>query len=329
MNTPHPAVYCQLTPDLILAAVESFGLPTNASLLALNSYENRVYQVGVEDQRPVIAKFYRPHRWSDESIQEEHQFALELQDLDIPVVAPILHPEGHTLCRIGDYRFALYPSQGGRWPELNHADDRIQLGRLIGRIHRAGSVRNFLHRPHLDVTRFGYDALTFLLECGLVPDENLQPLEMAALSLLKEIESRFDCFKIPPIRIHGDCHPGNILWTESGAHFVDLDDTLMGPPIQDLWMLLDGNYLDMRHQLDQFLEGYTQFFHFDYSQTSLIEPLRGLRLIHYCAWLARRWEDPAFPANFPWFNTSRYWQEQLITLREQLEKIMDPYGQSG
>ncbi len=320
-NTP----YADLTPDLILAAIDQAGYPTSGSFLALNSYENRVYQVGLADGSYIVAKFYRPGRWRDATIQEEHDFARELAAEEIPIIAPLSDATGETLRHYQGYRFALYPRQGGRAPELDDPEHLRWLGRMLGRIHATGSSRLFQHRPTLDIQTFGHAALQYLQEQAFIPAELTHNYRLAAESLLQLIEYAFEV--VGPyrrLRLHGDCHPGNILWTDAGPHFVDLDDCLNGPAVQDLWMLLSGNQDDMRRQLNILLEGYSTFFDFDPLELHLLEALRALRLLHYSAWLARRWHDPAFPLAFPWFNTPRYWEDQLNTLREQAERMQLP-----
>ncbi|NNF97282.1 MAG: serine/threonine protein kinase [Halobacteria archaeon] len=320
-NTP----YADLTPDLILDAIDQAGFPTSGSLLALNSYENRVYQVGLVDGSFLVAKFYRPGRWDNATIQEEHDFALELAAEEIPVVAPLTDDAGQTLRHYQDYRFTLYPRHGGRAPELDDPEHLRWLGRMLGRIHAIGSSRLFQHRPTLGIQTFGHDAVRFLLEREFVPAELTHNYRLAADTALQLVENAFEVTgPYRRLRLHGDCHPGNILWTEAGPHFVDLDDCLNGPAVQDLWMLLSGNQHDMVRQLKLLLEGYNTFFDFDPLELYLLEALRALRLLHYSAWLARRWHDPAFPQAFPWFNTPRYWEDQLTTLREQAERLRSP-----
>lgn len=311
----HP--YAELTPDTVLDAVEAAGYLPTGSLLALNSYENRVYQIGEEHAGFLVGKFYRPGRWSDAQIQEEHDFALELAELEIPVVAPLRDSDGRTLRRFGHFRFALFPRRGGHGPELDDPDTLYRLGQFLGRIHAVGATRPFSHRPALTPAAFGDDSLKFLLENDFLPPEYRQQYHDLAQQLLDRVHRDFDSIAYPLIRLHGDFHPGNILWTDSGAHLVDLDDCRMGPAVQDLWMLLSGERGQMTRQLDEVVAGYEEFFDFDRRQLGLIEPLRTLRLLHYAAWLARRWDDPAFPMAFPWFNTVKYWEEQVLILREQ------------
>ena len=320
------APYVGLTPDAILDAVDSVGLRSDGRLLALNSYENRVYQVGIDDAKPVVVKFYRPGRWSDAAILEEHALVAELAAAEIPAV-PALAFKGSTLLTHGGFRFAIFPRQGGRSPELDQPGIREWLGRFIGRIHAVGARRPFLQRPHLDIDSFGYDARDFLLDNGFLPDD----LADTWLSVVDQaLDGVHHCFEragaVTQQRLHGDCHLGNVLWTEQGdscgPHFVDFDDARMGPAVQDLWMLLAGERDQATRQLGELLDGYEQFMDFDRRQLHLIEALRTLRLIHYSAWIARRWHDPAFPAAFPWFNTQRYWQDRILELREQVA-LMD------
>lgn len=319
----HP--YDRLTPDLILDAVERFGVRCDGRFLALNSYENRVYQVGVEEGEPLVVKFYRPGRWSEAAILEEHDFACTLAGHEIPVIAPLAGAGGHTLFAHAGFRYALYPRRGGRWPELEDPETRLWIGRFLGRIHAVGAVRPFRHRPRLDVASFGHEPVQYLLERGVVPRELATNYHAAATAILERVEAAFAARSpFRAIRLHGDCHPGNILWSPAGPHFVDLDDCRMGPAVQDLWMLLSGTREEMLRQLADVLEGYGDFHAFDAAELPLIEPLRALRMIHYAGWLAKRWDDPAFPLNFPWFNTPRYWQEHLDALREQLERLDEP-----
>jgi Ser/Thr protein kinase RdoA (MazF antagonist) len=322
VSTSHP--YAALTPDVILDAVETFGFRCTGALHALNSYENRVYRVETEERGPVAAKFYRPERWTDDAIREEHAFALELVAEEIPVVPPLRRVDDETLARHAGFRFALFAWQGGRVSELNHREEREMLGRYLARLHRVGRSRRFRHRPALTVKDFGRDSVDFLLDRGFLPDYLETPYRTLTDQLLDRIDARFEAVVPQTLRLHGDCHLGNLLWTDSGPHLVDLDDCRTGPAVQDLWMLLSGSRADMEMQIAQVLTGYTQFTEFDAGELALIEPLRSLRLLHYSAWLARRWDDPAFPINFPWFNTPRYWEEQILTLREQLALLDEP-----
>jgi len=315
----HP--FAQLMPDVVIDAVEVLGHPSDGRILALNSYENRVYQVGLDDRPPRIVKFYRPGRWSRAAIREEHAFALELASADIPVIAPIRYG-GETLLEHGGFLYAVYPRHGGRWPELATADERTWMGRFLGRIHAVGSRSDFEYRPSLSWEVIGQDSADFLLGSGWIPPHLEIAYQSVTDDLLSVIGERFVAAgSIRWRRLHGDCHCGNVLWTDDGPHFVDLDDCLMGPAIQDLWMLLSGSGEEMAQQLGELLAGYTQFEDFDFSERRLIEPLRTLRIIHYAAWLARRWDDPAFPLAFPWFGETRYWEQHILDLREQLSTI--------
>jgi len=314
-NTP----YSDLTPDLILNAIESLDFLCSGSLLALNSYENRVYQVGIEDSQPLIAKFYRPGRWSSEAILEEHAFALELQEHELPVIAPLrLGPQQATLHEFQNFRFALFPRKGGRPLELDNLEQLEWMGRFIGRLHAIGACKPFLHRTRLDVQTYGHTPYRFLVENNFIPAELRQNYCMTVDVILQQIEQSFQQMgELSYLRLHGDCHAGNVLWRPEGPHIVDLDDCLMGPAVQDIWMLLSGNEHDVKKQLLHIMDGYEEFYDFNRRELHLVEALRSLRMIHYSAWLARRWDDPTFPMNFPWFNTPRYWQEQLQHLREQ------------
>ena len=320
-NNAHP--YEQLSPDCILDALEDVGFKPTGSLLALNSYENRVYQISLEDDSFVIAKFYRPNRWSNAAILEEHDFSDELKQQDIPIVVPI-HIENKTLFEFDGFRFAIFPRQGGRTPELEQAETLEQLGRFIGRIHAVGATRPFAERPKISVQNFGYDSLHFLLENDFISPEVRANYQNSAEEALQLVTDRYEAILPRNIRLHGDCHPGNLLWRDDAPHFVDLDDCRMGPAIQDLWMLLSGTNDEMSGQFRHILDGYETFFEFDLAELALIESLRTLRILHYSAWLARRWTDPAFPLHFPWFDSPRYWEEQMITLREQIERLQQP-----
>ncbi|OWY39160.1 stress response serine/threonine protein kinase YihE [Xenophilus sp. AP218F] len=324
MENLDAAPFGALTPDTLLDAVESLGLYANGSLLALNSYENRVYQVGLEDAAPVVAKFYRPERWSDAQILEEHAFSQALAEREIPVVAPLAF-DGATLHRHGGYRFALFPRRGGRVPELGDARALEWIGRFLGRIHALGRVADYAHRPALDIDSFGGEPVAFLLEQQWLPTELREVYRGVAAQALDGVARCFDrAGDVASLRLHGDCHVGNMLWTDDGPHFVDFDDSRTGPAVQDLWMLLSGSREEQSRQLSDVLSGYEDFCEFDMRELHLVEALRTLRLLHYSAWLARRWNDPAFPAAFPWFAGQRYWEEQILTLREQVALLDEP-----
>ena len=313
----HP--YAGLTPEVVLDACDSSGLRADGRLLPLNSYENRVYQVWLDDGSARVLKFYRPGRWSEAQIEEEHAFARELARREIPVVAP-----EHTGRHAG-YSFAVYPRRGGRAPELGDPKVLEWIGRFIGRIHAVGQVEPFQHREVLSRQSFGDEPRAWLLEQGFIPAELRPAWEAVTSQALTSVAALFErAGAVRDIRLHGDCHPGNILWTHEGPHFVDLDDARMGPALQDLWMLLSGERAAMTRQLSDVLAGYAQFMDFDRRELHLLEALRTLRLIHYSAWIARRWDDPAFPAAFPWFNTQRYWQDRILELREQIALMDEP-----
>lgn len=317
--------FYQLTPDTVIDAVESMGYLSDGRILALNSYENRVYQVGIEDSEPLIAKFYRPLRWSDEQILEEHQFCFELAEQELPVVAPLTNSAGESLFHFNDYRFSLFPRRGGRAPELDDPDHLYQLGHTLGRIHLVGAVRPFEHRPALDIQTYGRDSVALISE-GFIPSSLREAYTSLCADLLDGIEACFAAAgEVKLIRAHGDCHGGNILWRDDMPNFVDFDDARMAPAIQDLWMLLTGDdRVQQQLQLAEVIAGYNEFADFDPRELHLVEALRTLRMMHYSAWLARRWEDPAFPHNFTWFNTERYWGEHILQLREQLSALQQP-----
>lgn len=312
----HP--YSALTPEVVLDACASLGMRPDGRLLSLNSYENRVYQVWLDDEAPVVLKFYRPGRWSRAQIDEEHEFARELAAREIPVVAP-----EHCSEHLG-FIFAAYPRRGGRTPNLEDPKVLEWIGRFIGRIHAIGAISPFRSRPRLDETTFGEEPREWLSRNANIP-ENLRPSWSAAidqcLAQVRECYARAGAVRA--IRLHGDCHAGNVLWTADGPHFVDLDDARMGPAMQDLWMLLSGERAAMARGLRDVLAGYEAFMDFDRRELHLLEALRSLRLIHYSAWLARRWDDPAFPAAFPWFGTPRYWQDRILELKEQIALMQE------
>ena len=316
--------YADLSPDRILTSLEGVGFACDGRFLALNSYENRVYQLGQEDGGFVVAKFYRPGRWTDDGIREEHRFAEELVDSELPIVPPIA-VDGETLHRHAGHRFAVYPRQGGRWPELGGAGDREMLGRFVGRIHAVGALGRFAHRQDISIERMGREASQFVLLSDWMPAHLVQSYHAIAERLLVSVAEAFDrAGPFRQLRIHGDCHPGNVLWTDDGPHFVDLDDCVTGPAVQDLWLFLSGEREERAVQLQQLLRGYSQFFDFDYRELHLIEALRTLRMINYTAWLARRWADPAFPRAFPWFSETKYWEEHVLALKEQAAALEEP-----
>jgi Ser/Thr protein kinase RdoA (MazF antagonist) len=345
--------YAQLGPDTVLDGVESLGMRADGRLIALNSYENRVYQVWLEQtsgavlgeaipveggQRDavagnagkdvVVAKFYRPERWSDAQILEEHAFTLELAEREIPVVAPLVI-NGATLHTHAGFRFTLFPRWGGHTPEFDHGDTLEWMGRFLGRIHAVGALEPYQYRPALDIDSLGVRSIETLSGGDWLPDD-LRPIWQGvaaqAMDGVRHCSQRAG--KVSSLRLHGDCHVGNVLWTagpeSSGPHFVDFDDSRMGPAVQDLWMLLSGNRAEMSRQMADVLAGYEDFMEFDQRELHLIEALRTLRLLHYSAWIARRWDDPAFPVAFPWFNTHRYWEDRILELREQIALMQEP-----
>ena len=322
----HP--YSALTPDLVLDAVAALGLKPDGRLLGLNSYENRVYQVWLEEPEgspaglgAVVVKFYRPERWSDAQIGEEHAFADELAEREVPVVAPLKF-DGRTLHKTPFtpvFSFAAYPRRGGRTPNLEDPKALEWIGRFIGRIHAVGATKKFKVRGTLDIHSFGEEPRAWLLEHASIPADVLDSWKAASAQALAGVARSFQkAGASKQIRLHGDCHPGNILWTEDGPHFVDLDDARMGPAVQDLWMLLSGERAAQALQIRDILAGYEDFMEFDRSELYLVEALRTLRLLHYSYWIARRWDDAAFPAAFPWFGTQRYWQDRILELKEQI-----------
>ncbi len=316
--------FYELSPDTVLDALDAIGLRGDGRLLALNSYENRVYQVGMEEGLPVVVKFYRPQRWSDAAIAEEHGFVAELHAQEIPAVPPMAIG-GETLHRHEGFRFAVFPRQGGRAPELDTPGTLEWVGRFMGRIHTVGGSGRFEQRPTLDSNTFGEQPRDWLLQSSAIPVDLRASWSAISRHALDGVRRCYDrAGDVGLIRLHGDCHPGNLLWTDAGPHFVDFDDSRTGPAIQDLWMLLSGDRDDMVRQLSDLLAGYEDFCDFDPRELHLLEALRTLRLLHYSAWLAMRWEDPAFPAAFPWFGTVHYWQDRILELREQVALMDEP-----
>lgn len=306
-------------------AVESQGYICDGRISALNSYENRVYQVGLEDQTaPVIAKFYRPQRWTDAQIHEEHQFSLALSEYELPVVPPLINGQGKSLLSYEKFSFALFERKGGHGPELDDLDNLYTMGRLLGRIHALGAVEAYKYRPIIDPQTFGHDSVNFV-SINFIPRELKSAYDSLTADLLVRIDTAFAQAKgVSYIRVHGDCHGGNLLWRDDAPHIVDFDDSRMAPAIQDIWMLLSGERDRQRLQLSEIIEGYNEFYDFNPQELMLIEPLRTLRMLYYAAWLARRWQDPAFPHSFSWFNTERYWGEHILELREQLSALSEP-----
>ena len=317
--------FSRLSPDLVLDALDSVGLHGDGRLLALNSYENRVYQVGMDDGPPIVAKFYRPERWSDAAILEEHAFVEELVAREIPVVSATRLGDGKSLHSLDGFRFAVFTRHGGRAPELEDRATLEWLGRFLGRIHAVGKLQPFAERPQIDIVTFGEEPRGWLLEHGFIPPELHDAWRTVTAQALDGVRRCFDrAGAVGALRLHGDVHSGNVLWTDAGPHFVDFDDSRTGPAIQDLWMLLSGERSDMVRQLSDLLAGYEDFCDFDPRELHLIEALRSLRLVHYSAWLAQRWEDPAFKQAFPWFNSQRYWQDRILELREQIALMDEP-----
>jgi Ser/Thr protein kinase RdoA (MazF antagonist) len=316
--------FSTLSPDLILDAIDSIGIQTDGRLLALNSYENRVYQVGVQDAAPIVAKFYRPQRWTDEQILEEHAFVQSLFEAEIPAVAAN-KISGNTLFAYQGFRFSLFDKRGGRAPELDQKGVLAWIGRFIGRMHSVGAMQNFQHRPRLDIATFGEVPSRYLLNSEFIPIELKEVYRGVIAQALEGVRRCYDRVgSVDLIRLHGDCHMGNLLWTDDGPHFVDFDDSRMGPAIQDLWMMLSGAPEEMKQQLNEILLGYEDFHDFNPQELHLVEALRTLRLIHYSAWIASRWDDPAFKAAFTWFNTQQYWQDRILELREQIAAMDEP-----
>lgn len=319
----HP--YDALTPDIILDAMEEAGFSVSGRLFALNSYENRVYQVGLEEAPPVITKFYRPGRWSEAQIREEHDFTLELKQADIPVVAPLVLASGDTLGRHGEFLFAVFPQRGGQAPDTSVTDTLYRLGQWLGQIHNIGARKAFNHRPGITLLDGIETSNRRLVEGGWIPAD----LRPAWDSLIPDLQTlcaaRVDeAGPVETLRLHGDCHAGNILCREEQMLFVDLDDCRSGPAIQDMWLLLNGDDFERGAQLGELLEGYEMFRDFNRRERHLIEPLRCYRQIAHCAWLAKRWDDPAFPRFFPWFAQPRFWSDQILSLREQLSALQSP-----
>ncbi len=324
MSEAHDAPFAELDPDRILEAVEALGFVCDGRVLALNSYENRVYRIGRENDKPMVVKFYRPERWTDEAIREEHSFSAELVAADISVVAPLMINE-QTLHHDEALRFALFPMQGGHAPEPGDKETLIHIGRALGRLHSVGASKNFNHREKLGIKNKAEQPVHYLLEAHWLPpalEDNFIALCEQLIDQIENAWQRADNFET--LRLHGDCHPGNLLWRDDTVHFVDLDDALTGPAMQDLWMLLNGSRETRAQQLGWLLEGYEVFRKFNRAELHLIEALRAMRIIHYHAWIARRWHDPAFPAAFPWFESSRHWEGVITQLQEQLAVMQEP-----
>ncbi|WP_019027092.1 serine/threonine protein kinase [Colwellia piezophila] len=316
--------FSALSPDLIIDALESAGFTVDSGLLALNSYENRVYQFHDDNLVKYVTKFYRPQRWQLKNIHEEHEFSFELEEHELPIVAP-LKINGRSLFEYQGYHFAVFPCRGGRIFEVDNLNQLEWMGRFIARIHAVSSQKDFKHRPNFNTDELLYQARESIIASNYVPKGLITPfftildqvIDVAAKQYLPAKHTK-------QIRLHGDCHAGNILWRDEGPHFVDLDDCRTGPAIQDLWMMLSGDRQQQLLQLDTLLMGYEEFFTFESDQLILIESLRTMRLVNYMAWLCKRWQDPAFPQNFPWFNTEKYWEQQILMLKEQMSALQQP-----
>ncbi len=314
--------FLALTPDEMLDAVESRGIVCDGRFLVLNSYENRVYRVGVEEGPPIVAKFYRPGRWSDEGILEEHHFTQALEHEEIPVVAPLITELSQTLHHAGPFRFSLYPYRGGRSMEPDNPHHLEMLGRFIGRIHAVGALASFCHRPTIEVESFVRAPGEYLQVHGYIP-AHLESRWVARVDQLADLsaEALIRVSNLAQIRLHGDMHLGNVLWTDQGPHIVDFDDARTGPAIQDLWMFLSGEGEYLAARLQDLLRGYKQFFDFNTAEIRLVEVMRSLRMVYHAGWLASRWRDPAFPLAFPWFDTGRYWEQLMGDVESQVEKV--------
>ena len=337
--------YSGLTPDAVLDALDAVGMRGDGRLIQLNSYENRVFQVFLEDSRVVVAKFYRPGRWSDDQILEEHAYSAELAASEIPVAAPLpisahrdsIHAgqvslKGPTLAQFetptGPLRFSVTPRITGRAPELEDLQTLEWIGRFVGRMHAVGAIAPFRFRQTLDIETFGHANRDWLLEHEVISPDAAAGWRRVTDEALDAVRDAFsNGSPVRTLRLHGDCHLGNVLWAADGPHFVDLDDAMTGPATQDLWMLLSGDRGAMTRQLAAVLEGYESFMDFDWRELRLVEPLRTLRILHHSAWIARRWDDPAFPIAFPWFASPSYWAEQTTRLGEQIKAMAErPLG---
>ena len=318
----HP--FATLEPDFILQAIEQNNYACDGRIFALNSYENRVYQVGIEDDEPIIAKFYRPDRWTDQQIQEEHNYCFELLAAELPVVAPIRNEQGDSIFNFGDFRFSLFPRRGGRAPELDNEDNLFVLGRFLGRMHLIGANNSFTYRPAITSQTYGHESAQFISE-RFIPAELKTAYDSLTADLLRRIDTIVEQVEgVNYLRAHGDCHIGNMLWRDDAPHFIDFDDCRMAPAVQDVWMLLSGSRDEQRTQLINILDGYNEFAEFNMTELHLIAAMRTLRMLYFSAWIARRWDDPAFPLGFPWFNTAQYWENHVLSLREQLSELQEP-----
>ena len=322
MTTEHP--FLRLTPEAILTSVEQFGLPTDGRLVALNSYENRVFRIGLRDGDAVVGKFYRPGRWTDDQILEEHRWTQALADEEIPVVPPLRY-DGRSLLTYNGFHYALYPYRPGHAPEFDNPDHLTMLGRFVGRIHNLGAVQTFAHRPTFNIQAFGDNARRCLIDGGWLPHDLRAAYNSVSADALDAIRAGFArAGSVNSLRLHGDLHLGNILWRNDQPGIVDFDDARMGPAVQDLWMFLSGDSSERTGQLLDLLDGYQTFRDFDPRELHLIEPLRTLRIMHHAAWIAGRWADPAFPHAFPYFAEQHFWETHILSLREQLAAMQEP-----
>jgi len=315
-------LFARLSPDLIMDAIESLGYQCDARILELNSYENRVFQIGLEQAEPIIAKFYRANRWTDDMIREEHDFTLQLTESDVSVVPP-LQIDSQTLFVFDEFRFSLYQRRGGRAPAIDDLDCLTILGRHIALIHNVGASSDFNHRPALSIEEFGLSAREFLVNNNFIPMSLIPAYSTVSEQLLADIEKVYAAATFDTLRLHGDCHMGNVLWREELPHFVDFDDARTGPAIQDLWMMLSGSQSAQEQQLDHILKGYREFRDFNPIELRLIEGLRALRLMHHAAWIARRWQEPAFKRAFPFFDNENFWATHILELREQCAALFE------
>ena len=318
-NHPLAGLFNRLMPEQVMDAVEVGGLRCSGRFIALNSYENRVYQLELDDETMVVGKFYRPGRWSREAIQAEHDLLAELAELEIPVASPLELSPGQTIGEVEGILYALFPRVGGRAPEELADEQARLLGRLIARIHNAGASRDAPARPRLTPETFGRENLAYLLKHEKIPEQARASYAASVEALVTRIEPLFR--GVPLHRIHGDCHLGNLIWSPRGATFLDFDDLRVGPAVQDIWMMVPSFDEDGQRQRALLLEAYREFRDFDPAWLRLIEPLRALRYINYATWIARRWDDPTFKRTFTYFGTLQYWEGQIQDLREQIARI--------
>ncbi|MDX2320933.1 MAG: serine/threonine protein kinase [Moritella sp.] len=317
--TDQPVDYRLLSPDFMLDAIESIGIRVDSGLLELNSYENRVFQFLDEDRQRFVVKFYRPVRWSDAQIQEEHDFSLQLKSAEIDVVAP-LQFDGCSLFTYQGFRFAIFPSAGGRPIEVDNLDALESVGRTLGRVHQLANQQSFVHRPTLSIAEFVDTPKLILQQNDFIPTHLENSFFNVYDVLAKEIALQYKPDNKQLIRLHGDLHAGNILWRDK-VTLLDFDDCRQGPAVQDLWMMLHGEHHEQLLQLEVMLEGYEEFCSFDTKQLTLIEPLRAMRMMNYMGWIAKRWQDPAFSRHFAWFTDEQYWQQQITFLHEQIDNM--------